>query len=240
MDRRLCRLAETAALAAFLGVLGAPAFAQTPMPPTEPTIVTTGEAVVRRAPDRAFVTAAVETRAKDPKDAQQKNAAIMTTVQQRLESAGIAREAIRTLGYTIQQEVDWVNGRRVPREYLARNAIEVRLDAIDRTGDVLDVVVQAGATSVADVRFDLKDRDAAEREALRLAVVDARGRADAAAAGAGLTIDRVIKIEDARQSFQPPRPMMAMAREVADQVATPVEAGDVEIHAQVTVTVAIK
>ena len=240
MDRRSSGFAATAALAAVLVLLGAPASAQTPAAPTEPTIVTTGEAIVRRAPDRAFVTAAVETRAKDPKDAQQKNAAIMTTVQQRLESAGVPRDAIRTLGYTISQEVDWVNGRRVPREYLARNAVEVRLDAVERTGDILDVVVQAGATSVADVRFDLKDRDAAEREALRLAVVDARSRAEAAAAGAGVTIERVIRIEDARQSFQPPRPMMAMAREAADQVATPVEAGDVEIRAQVTVTVAIK
>jgi uncharacterized protein YggE len=49
----------------------------------------------------------------------------------------------------------------------------VRLNAIERTGELLDLLVQAGATSVSGVRFDLKDRAGAEREALRLAVIDA-------------------------------------------------------------------
>jgi hypothetical protein len=240
MNQR-CGCAATLGVAALLLLLRGPAFAQIPSPPAEPSITTTGEAVIRRAPDRSFVTAAVETRARDPRDAQRQNAATMTAVQQRLEAAGVAGDAVRTLGYSIQQEVDWVNGRRVLREYLARNAIEVRLDAIERTGEILDTVVQAGATAVTDVRFDLVDRAGAEREALRLAVIDARARADAAAAGAGLTVDRVLRIDDSRQSFQPPRPMLAMAREAADmQVATPIEAGDIEIRAQVTLTVAIK
>jgi hypothetical protein len=234
-------LAIVLSVVGFAACFARPGLAQAPTAPAEPSITTTGEAVVRRAPDRAFVTAAVESRAKDPRDAQRQNAATMTAVQQRLEAGGIAKDAIRTLGYSIQQDVDWVNGRRVPREYVARNAIEVRLDAIERTGEVLDIVVQAGATTVTDVRFDLVDRAGAEREALRLAVIDARARADAAAAGAGLAVDRVLRIDDSRQSFQPPRPMLAMAREAADmQVTTPIESGDVEIRAQVTLTVAIR
>ena len=48
------------------------------------------------------------------------------------------------------------------------------------------------------MRFDIQDREKVERDALRLAVADARSRAEAAAAGAGRTVDRIIKIEDAR------------------------------------------
>ncbi len=206
-----------------------------------PTIVTTGEAIVRRVPDQAWVTAAVESRAKTPGDAQRQNAAAMAAVQQRLLGSGVPKANLRTLGYTVQQEIDYVNGRRVPREYVARNALEVRLDDVSATGDVLEAAIQAGATSIAGVRFDLKDRAAAEREALRLAVVDARARADALAAGAGQTIERVLRILDTRQSFVPPRPM-AMARAVADSAdSTPaIEPGVVEIHAQAQLTVAIR
>jgi uncharacterized protein YggE len=91
------------------------------------------------------------------------------------------------------------------------------------------------------VRFELKDRAGAEREALRLAVMDARGRADAAASGAGRTVDRVLKIEDQRQIVvPPPRPMM-MTRAVAEAAPdTPLEPGAIEIRAQVTLTVSIK
>jgi uncharacterized protein YggE len=218
-----------------------PLTAQEPPPPI-PSIVTTGEAVVRRAPDQAFVTIAVETRARSPRDAQRQNAESMSAVQQRLAAAAVPKDAIRTTGYAIQQEFDFANGRRTPREYVARNGLEIRLDAVERTGDILDLVVQAGATNVSGVRFDVKDRAAVEREALRLAVVDARTRADALAQGAGRTVDRVLRIEEARQSVAPLMMQMEMrARAVAgDAAATPVEAGTIEIRAQVALTVAIK
>jgi uncharacterized protein YggE len=202
--------------------------------------VTTGEALVRRAPDQAFVSLAIESRARNPKDAQKQNAEAVAAVQQKLAAAGLAKDAIRTLGYIIHQEFDFANGRRVPREYLARNALEARVDAVERTGEIIDAAVQAGATSVSAVRFDLRDRAGAEREALRLAVADARARAEAAAAGAGRTVDRVLKIEDIRQPVMPPpRPMMMRAS--ADAAPeTPIEPGQIEIHATVTLTVSIK
>ena len=109
----------------------------------------------------------------------------MTPVQEKLRAAGIPADAIRTIGYDLQQEWDFVNNRRVSRGYVARNTIEVRVDAIDRVGELLEIAVGSGATSVGGIRFDLKDRAKLEREALRLAVADARAKAEAAAAGAG-------------------------------------------------------
>jgi uncharacterized protein YggE len=228
-------------LAVMCTLVALPVAAQEPPPPV-PSITTTGEAVVRRAPDQAFITVAVETRARNPRDAQRQNAEGMTAVQQRLAAAGVPKDAIRTIGYSIQQEFDFANGRRTPREYVARNGLEIRVDEVDRTGDILDVAVQAGATNVSGVRFDLKDRSAVEREALRRAVVDARARADALAQGAGRTVDRVLRIDEARQGVVPVMMQMDMrARAVAgDAAATPIEAGTIEIRAQVALTVAIK
>jgi len=219
----------------------APSAAQD-LPPQPPVIVTSGEATVSRAPDQAHISVAVEIRAKNPRDAQRLNAEAMAAVQQRIASLGIGKDAIRTLGYVIHQEFDFQNGKRVPREYVARNALDVRVDAIERTGEILDAAVQAGATSISGVRFELKDRVGAEREALRLAVADARARAEAAAAGAGRTLDRVLRIEDIRQgSIPPPRPMVAFSRAGAEPVQeTSIEPGQIEIRAQVTLTVSIK
>ena len=227
---------------ALLTLIPALVTAQEPAVPQIPIIVTHGEGVVRRAPDQAFVVASVETRAKNPKEAQTQNANIMTAVQQRIAGLGIPKDAIRTLGYNIQQEYDFPNGRRVLRDYVARNALEIRVDAIDKVGDVLDGAVQAGATSVSNVRFELKDRTAAEREALRLAVADARGRADAAATGAGRAVDRVLKIDDSPDAGGPIVPrQMTMARMAADAAPeTPIEPGTIEIRTRVTLTVSIK
>ena len=208
--------------------------------PNIPTIVTTGEATIHRAPDQAFVSVAVETRARQPRDAQKLNADAMSAVQQKLLEAGIQKDAIRTTGYSIQQEFDFTNGRRVPRDYTARNGIEVRLDGVDRVGEILDLTVQAGATSVVGIRFDIKDRTMLERDVLMHAVEDARARADSLAAGAGRTVDRVIRIDDSRQPRVPPQPVMMMRAQAADSAQTPVEPGLIEIRAQVTLTVSIK
>jgi uncharacterized protein len=214
--------------------------AQRPQDPGPPVVVTTGEATVKRAPDRVWVTIAAESRARAPREAQKLNADAMSAVMQKLKGAGLPADAIRTTAYDLQPEYDYHDGRQTLRGYVARNAIEVRLDQIARAGDVLELAVGAGATNVSGVRFDLKDRAGVEREALSLAVADARARADAAAAGAKMTVDRVLRVEERRESIPDPRPViMAMQRETA-AAAPPIAPGELEIKVVVTLTAAIK
>jgi uncharacterized protein YggE len=215
--------------------------AQIPEPSSMvPLVITNGEAMVSRAPDVAFLTLAVETRARNPRDAQKQNADAMNGVQKQLADAGIPKAALRTLGVWLEQEFDNQNGRRVARGFVARNTLEVRIEDVARTGELADAVVQGGATSLNGIRFDLKDRGAAEREALRLAVADARQRADAAAAGAGRTVDRVLKIEDSRPEVVLPQRVFAMRADAAASPTTAVEPGLIEIRARVALTVSMK
>jgi uncharacterized protein YggE len=216
--------------------------AQTTAPqPQPPVIVMSGEGVVKQAPDRAWVTIAAESRARTAAEAQKVNTDAMTAVIEKIKASGIPAEAIQTSGYNLQPEFDYANGKQTLRGYVARNSVQVRVDALAKTGDVIGAAVGSGATSVSGVRFDLKDRDAAERQALRLAVRDARARADAAASGGGVTIDRVIRIEEQREMGEIVRPMtMAMRGAEAAQAAVPLEAGEIEIRSRVTLTVSIR
>jgi uncharacterized protein len=216
-------------------------WAQTPQV-TEPIVVMSGDGLVKATPDQAWVMLATESRSKNPKDAQSQNANTMSAVQQKLVAAGIPKDAIRTLSYDLQLESDWVNGRMVPRGYVARNLVEVRLDDISRVGDVIDVAVTSGVNSVQGVRFDLKNRAELEREALKRATADARMRAEAAAAGAGRTIDRVIRIEEpgSRPYPMPPAMMTRQSMAADKQETTPIVAGEIEIRSTVVITVTLK
>lgn len=233
---------KISAIALFVSALAAAsAFAQ-PAPQTPPVIVTTGQGVVKQAPDRAFVTIEAESRARTAQEAQRMNVDAMTAVIDKIKSLGIPAEAIQTTGYNLQPQFDYTNGKQTLRGYIARNSVQVRVDALAKTGDIISAAVGTGATSVGDVRFDLKDRDAVEREALRLAVQDARRRADSAAAGASVTIDRVIRIEEQREEpIARPMRMGTMAETVAVQPGpAPIEAGEIEVRARVTLTAVIR
>ena len=215
---------------------------QPPAPPGPPVVVASGVATVKRAPDQAFVTFITESRAARPAEAQKLNAQAMAQVQEAVKRAGIPADAVRTLSFNLREDVDWVNGKRTSRGYVVSNAIEVRVDKLDDVGRLLDAAVTAGATNVSNIRFELKDRSGAEREAVRLAVADARARADAAAEGAGTKVVSVVRIEETSdRNIPPPMPMMRMAEaRVAAAPETPVVAGEIEIRATVTLTAAIE
>ena len=80
-----------------------------------PVVITTGEGVVKMAPDRLWVSIAAESRSKAPKDAQRANADAMKTVLDRLKALGLPADAIRTTGYDLQPEFDFANGKQTLR-----------------------------------------------------------------------------------------------------------------------------
>ena len=66
-----------AALAVLL-----PALAGAQQPRAEPLVVTSGEGFVQAVPDRAWIRISAESRASSPREAQRRNAEVMTPVQE--------------------------------------------------------------------------------------------------------------------------------------------------------------
>ena len=225
-------------LALLLSILAA----QTPTTADPPSIVTSGEGSVKVTPDQAWVRIGAESRSKNSKEAQQRNAEVMTAVQQKIAALGIPKDAVKTVGIDLQPEFDYNNGRQTLRGYVARNTIEARIDDFSKVGDVLDAAVSSGATNVHGLRFDVKNRTNVEEQALQRAVTDGLAKAQTIAGAAKRGVDRIIRIEEQFVGGGGPQPMIeraVMSRMAAD-APTPVEAGEIEIRAMVRVTVAIK
>jgi uncharacterized protein YggE len=212
--------------------------AQAP-PPGPPVIVTSGEAVIKRAPDQAWVSIAAESRAATPAEAQRMAAEAMTSVQAAVRKAGLPESAIRTTGYSLQPDIQYQDGRSRVRGYIARNQIDVQVDDLAKLGPVIDAAGSGGATSMAGLRFDVKDRAGVEREALRMAVEDAMGRARALAAGANASVGDILRIDEQRDLSRP-IPMTAMRAVQAGAESTPITPGEIDIEARVTLTVRIR
>ena len=205
-------------------------------------ITTQGEATLSVPPDRAYVQMAAEGRAQKAADAQRVAADAMTSLQAALKTAGVPADAIRTTGYNLMPENDYVNGRQQFRDFLARNSIEVRVDDLARLSAIIDATGASGAASVSGLRFDVKNRGTVEQTALKQAVADAMSRATVIAAGANHTVGNIVRIQEQRISQPTPvrYAMEGFAGRAGGGGPTPVEPGEVEIRAQVTLTVAIK
>lgn len=226
--------------------LAAPAAAQEmPMRGMMPerSVTTSGQASVRLAPDRAWVTVGIEARALKPQDAQKKAALAMQAVHQKLESLGIPKEAIRTVAFNLNADWDYTNNRRVLRGYVVSNHVEVKVDALDRLADVLDQSIAAGANAIHGVRWDLQHRDRVERDALRQAVEDAKQRAEVAVAAASAKLGPVLRITEQRFESRPMQRDMMMRMEAnaaAPAPETPISPGEIEVRASVTVSFGIQ
>jgi hypothetical protein len=220
-----------------------------------PVIVANGEAVLKRTADRALLTVATEVRDGKAANARKKSAEGMTEIRAAIVAAGVPESAMRTTGFSLQPEFEYSGGRPSVRNYVVRNQIEIRIDEIDKLADAIDAANMPKniAVTIGSPRYELKDREGAELEATRLAVQNAMARAKALAAGAGLTLGPVQRIEQGSVHMVMPQPMyraqmgVASARGAGGSTMaepappeTPITPGDLEVRANVTVTVAIK
>jgi len=233
-------MTRSALFACFL--IAVPLAARAQPPSTSPVVVTQGEAIVKRAPDRAWLTVATETRDARAEAARALSAEGMTSLQAAFKAAGLPDDAVRTTGYSLVPEMDWKNGRGSVRGYVVRNQIEVRVDDLDRLSAIIDAATTSKSTSlsITGPRFSLKDEASAQAEALRTAVASAMARARAMATGAGRTLGSITRIEEHNVgSSVSPQPMM-MRMAAAEAAPTPIAPGELEIRALVTLTVELR
>lgn len=238
----------TLLLSALAGMaVATPALAQ-PAAQASPVVVASGEHVIKVAPDQAWAIVSLETRDSRGTEARRLGAAAMTSVMATLRNTGLNTDAIQTTGFSLQPEYEYANGRQRMKGFVLSNQVQVRIDEVSRVADVLDAVgglsLPASSTvTIAGLRFDLKNRASVQRDALRGAVEDAVARAKAMAAGAGLSLGRTMRIDEAGADMAPKfgqEPFM-MARAGADaSVPTPIAPSDIEIRARVSVTAEIK
>ena len=223
-------------------------------------IVAQADVTLKRAPDLARVTLATEVRDGKAAEARRKSAEAMTAVQAAVKAVGISGDAIQTSGFSLVPEMTYSSGKPSVRTYVVRNQVEIRIDDLEKLADVIDAAnsPKGVAITIGNPRFELKTREAAELDAVAAAVKTATARAEAMANGARQRLGPVLKIQQGPlyttspgQAVRPGQQPFAgrggaggsasdRSNEAATIVETPITPGELEIHAQVTLTVAIR
>jgi len=200
-----------------------------------------GEAAGR--PDQAQVSAGVQTLAPTVVEASRQNQQVVERIMQALDEQGIPEENVQTANYSI-----WPERRRGPdggdepqiTGFHVSNIVNVTIDDIDKVGEVLAAVTNAGANSINGISFGVKDTEALEREARAAAMQDARERAADLAGLAGVELGEVMTISTSASGIQPASGGQAYLRVSAEAAPAPgISPGEHSVAVTVHVTFAI-
>lgn len=226
-------------IAATLCVAAAQAQTAEARSASQARVVVVGEGSVTVTPDYARVRSGVTSEAKTVKQASDSNAKLMTNVIAALVDAGIAKKDIQTSQFSIEPIYTSQStlGGSVESKlsgYRVANQVNVTIHQISQVGEILDRLVNAGATDAGNVAFLVSEREKALDQARETAIANARHTADLYARAAGVTLGRVASITEG-SDFAPMSGIEGRLREASTARAQPIEAGEVTITARVTV-----
>ncbi len=217
--------------------------AQETAPVLAHTVRATGEATVTAKPDQARFTVGVSISAPTAQAAAAQNATettrVLDTVKQALGSNGEAK----TSGYSIGPDYQYSKNGESPKiiGYRANNFVVVTVNNLAVVGKVIDTATQAGANNINGISFTLRNDAEIRAQALAEAATKARSNAEAIAKALNLAVTGILEARSMQASSI--RPVVfndqIAVKAQSGQVPTPIQPGNLEIHATVEVTLAV-
>ncbi|MFM7424105.1 MAG: SIMPL domain-containing protein [Elainella sp.] len=204
------------------------------------TLTVRGEGKASVATSLTQVQLGVEVQGKTASEVQQEAARRSAAVVEFLQSRNVDR--LQTTGISLNPQYDYANNRQQIIGYIASNTVSFRVPT-ERTGDILDQAVEAGATRIENVSFVAADAaiEAARQQAIQQAVRNAQVQAEAVLTSLGLSQQEIVSIQVDGAS-PPPMPLYRTTTMLADGLAnaapsTPVIGGEQEVQASVTLQI---
>src|SRR5687768_5134428 len=157
-------------------------------------VTVAGEALTKVEPDAAVVVLSVVTQNTQAITAQQENARKSEAVAAAIRNTAGSNAEIKTSDYSLQPQYDY-RDNRLPKiiGYDARNTVIVTMSELKNVGAVIDAASTAGANSIDNVSFILRQTSPARGQALADATHQAMNKAQSIAQALGGRVARVVE-----------------------------------------------
>lgn len=258
-------LAVVVLLAVFLGIKSIHAIKETSslgqgIYPTN-TINVSGTGEVFAIPDTASFTFTVMEEGKTAGDAQEKATKKMNAILDAVKEMGIEEKDTKTVGYYSNPKYEYSSsvcpvsregvvaycppGKQVLTGYEVSQSILIKIRKTDQAGDVLTKVGTLGASNISGLSFVTDDMDAVQAEARKLAIEDAKEKAEILAKSLGV---KIVKMVSFNESGGYPQPYMyamggmekAVSMDASLSVAPQLPVGENEVVSTVSITYEIR
>jgi uncharacterized protein YggE len=161
-----------------------------------------GEGEVFAVPDTAEFVFSVNEEAETAAEVQAIATEKANVVIKALREKEIAEEDIKTINYSLSPKYEWKVGAvcnqfSCPRNqeqvgFTLNQSVRVKVRNLDRAGELLELVTEKGVSNVSGLTFTVADEDGLKEDARKLAIDEARAKAEKLASDLGVSLVRIV------------------------------------------------
>lgn len=201
-----------------------------------PTINVSGEGKVKIAPDQALISISLESKGIKADDVKQENDKKMDAILKFIKKSAIAKEDYQTQRVSLDPNYDYDKKKH---SYLATQTLQILLKDLSKYDTLMEGLVNEGINRIDNVEFKSSKMVQLQSDARKLAIKDAKGKAEDFVSVLGQKVGKALLISDNSQSYTPQPRMYAMKVSMAMDQSTPNETlaiGEIEITSNVSVS----
>lgn len=176
-----------------------------------PQITVSGEGKVKVIPDQATVSVSVETKGNVAKEVKKENDEKTEAVLKLIKKMNIAPTDYRTQRVSLNPQYDY---EKKKTSYNATQTIEITVRDLNKYDELMEGLVSQGVNRIDNVVFQSSKMDQYESDARKLAMKEAKHKAEDYVSVLGQKVGRAMTISDNTQSYTP-QPVYARFKTMA-------------------------
>lgn len=174
--------------------------AQIVAPEPKPQISVNGEGKVKVTPDQAFISISVENKGNNATEVKKQNDETVEKVVQYLKKSKVPKEDVQTKRVSLNSQYDYDKKKY---NYVATQTIEILLKDLALYDSLMEGLVDSGINRINNVEFRSSKLAAHQSEARKLAMQEAKLKAQDYVSVLGQKIGKAIMISDNSQIYNP-------------------------------------
>lgn len=201
-----------------------------------PSINVSGEGKVKVAPDQASISISIETKGSKADDVKQQNDKKMDAILKFIKNSNIAKEDYQTQRVSLNPNYDY---EKKKYSYIAIQTLQILLKDLSKYDVLMEGLVDQGINRIDNVEFKSSKMKELQSDARKLAVKDAKAKAEDFVSVLGQKVGKALLISDNSQSYVSQPRMYAMKSSMVMDESVPRETlaiGEIEIMANVSVS----
>jgi len=206
-----------------------------------PMINVAGEGKVKVAPDQVVISVSIETKGTRAEDVKRENDKKMDGILKFVKKSNIASEDFQTQRVALNPNYDY---EKKKYSYIASQKVQIVVKDLSKYDVLMEGLINEGINRIDNVEFKSSNMIQLQSEARKLAMKDAKTKAEDFVSVLNQKVGKAILISDNSQTYMPaPAPRVYAMKASSTDEAMPREtlaAGEIEIIANVSVSFALE